>query len=101
MSRQEREDYSSADDALIRKEERAKDRRDARAEASAENFKKEIAALFKNPDVKRKIAREADGATKDPDRIRRFQEGAGEGTFRAYHSDEIIDGWEDRPWERD
>jgi len=101
MSRREREDYDSANDALIRKEERAKERREAKAEASAETFKKEIAALFKQAEVKRKVALEADSATKDPDRIKRLREGAGEGTFQPYNSDEIIDGWEERPWERD
>jgi hypothetical protein len=86
---------------LIRKEERAKERREAKAEQAAATFKKEIAELFKQAEVKRKVALEADGATKDPDRIKRLKEGAGEGTYRPYDSDEIIDGWEDRPWERE
>jgi hypothetical protein len=81
---------------------REHDRLKARAEASEENFRTTFADLIKQENVKRQLAADAQAATKDPNRnagSRDLDALRVQSVNRGYHSDEVITGNEDRPWE--
>jgi hypothetical protein len=81
---------------------REHDRLKARVEASEKNFTSTFADLMKQENVKRQLAADAQAATKDPNRnagSRDLDSLREQHVSRGYHSDEVITGNEDRPWE--
>jgi hypothetical protein len=90
-------DHEARAQITIQREERKLERKKAKAEASEENMKKTLAAMFKNEAQKKALARDAMAATKDNSRRDEIFDKAGAG---AYDNDrEVITGEEPRPWE--
>ena len=89
--------YDNQAEATLAKWSREEDRKKAKADASADNFSKQIAAALKKDNIKKALAREAknvvDGGQRPNDLIEKASDGLN------IDDNEVITGNEPRPWE--
>jgi hypothetical protein len=86
-------DFSSEHTSTIRKWEREEDRRKQIAEHMESEVKKALRGIMGNGDNRRNVAKDLKEAAESGRRIE-DREGYG-------RDDELVTGYEDRPWERD
>lgn len=109
MNNQYDDGYTAADRALMRRESINRERQKAKADAMKQSMTKGIAAVLKGDQtdqVRKGLQKDMYAAT---ERTKYGQIDAklnkvasvGGATARGYQDEEVITGWEERPWERD
>jgi hypothetical protein len=83
---------------LVRREEAKHEKAKARLRSFEENMKATLTGLLQQENVRKSVAKDLMAATKDPSRVKSIHKKAAEG---AYDNDELVTGFEERPWEND
>lgn len=109
MSENYQDGFTAADRALMAKEAREKELRKARAEAMKKSVTKGIADVLRGDEtegVRKGLQKDMFAATERTkygmiDAKLNKVASVGGHTSRGYSEEEIITGWEERPWEKD